>query len=216
MGIHKSNDSTNFRINILDMIKNFTDIAFTDSVKQLQEENGSRKNYRRMDGIEVNELHIGEIQFIENRDMFYMSTVGKNGWPYVQYRGGAKGFLKVLSPTQIAFADFKGNMQYISTGNLKDTKKVALILMDYTTRTRLKIWAETEIVHVSDVELNDKLVATDYPAKVERFILMNVKAYDWNCPQHIAQRFTLEQYTELLDKGSLKLDQELLQKLSNV
>lgn len=167
-----------------------------------------------MDGMKVNELHIGEIQFIENRDMFYMSTVGENGWPYVQYRGGAKGFLKVLSPTQIAFADFKGNMQYISAGNLNVTNKVALILLNYTTRTRLKIWAETEIVETTDTNLHEKLVVANYPAQIDRFIVMNVKAYDWNCPQHITQRFTLEQYTELLEDGSIKLDQDLLNKLS--
>lgn len=195
------------------MIKNFTDIAFTESVKKLQEENGSRRSYRRMDGMEVNELHIGEMQFIANRDMFYMATVGENGWPYVQYRGGPKGFLKVLSPTQIAFADFRGNRQYISTGNLTATKKAALILMDYTTRTRLKIWVETEIISASDSKLHEKLVTTDYPAKVERFVIMNVKAYDWNCPQHITQRFTLDQYTELLAKGNLKLDKTLLKRL---
>lgn len=195
------------------MIKNFTDIAFTKSVKQLQEENGSRRSYSRMDGMEVNELHISEIQFIKERDMFYMATVGENGWPYVQYRGGPKGFLKVISPSQIAFADFRGNRQYISTGNLKDTKKAALILVDYTTRTRLKIWVETEVVSASDSHLHEKLVTADYPAKVERFIVMNVKAYDWNCPQHIAQRFTLDQYTELLANGNLKLDEALLKKL---
>ncbi|MFS4446665.1 pyridoxamine 5'-phosphate oxidase family protein [Maribacter sp. 2307UL18-2] len=198
----------------MSMIKNFTDIAFTESVKQLQEENGSRLSYSRMDGMEVNELHISEIQFIADRDMFYMATVGENGWPYVQYRGGPKGFLKVLSPTQIAFADFRGNRQYISTGNLKDTKKAALILMDYSTRSRLKIWVETEIISASDNPLYEKLVTADYPAKVERFIVMNVKAYDWNCPQHITQRFTLDQYTELLANGNLKLDEALLKKLS--
>lgn len=197
------------------MIKNFTDIAFTESVKEMQRENGSRNNYLRMGEMEMNQLYQGEQQFIEERDMFYMATVGENGWPYVQYRGGPKGFLKVLSPTQIAFADFRGNMQYISTGNLKVTKKIALILMDYTTRSRLKIWAETEVVDKDDSDLNDKLVALDYPAKVERFIIMNVKAFDWNCPQHITQRFTSEQYTDMLENGQLELDQELLKSLIN-
>lgn len=194
-------------------IKNFTDIAFTESVKDLQRANGSRNNYLRMNEVEKNKLTPAEEHFITNQNMFYMPTVGENGWPYVQYRGGPKGFLKVLSPTQIGFADFKGNMQYISTGNLTDNNKVALILMDYTKRRRLKIWAETEIVKADDERLIDKLVVNDYPAKVERFILMNIKAYDWNCPQHITQRFTLDQYTEMLEGGTLKMNPEFLQSL---
>lgn len=197
------------------MIKNFTEIAFTNSVKQLQEDNGSRRNYHRIGEMEANKLHKREIQFIENRDMFYMSTVGENGWPYVQYRGGAKGFLKVLSPYQIGYADFQGNMQYISAGNLNVNNKVAIILIDYTTRTRLKIWAETEIKSASNSDLYTKLAVADYPAKVDRFIVMNIRAYDWNCPQHISQRFTLEQYCTLLENGGLKLDKELLHKLIN-
>ncbi|MGK0389841.1 MAG: putative pyridoxine 5'-phosphate oxidase superfamily flavin-nucleotide-binding protein [Maribacter sp.] len=196
-------------------IKNFTDIAFTESVKEIQRANGSRNNYLRMGEMEMNQLTPNEEAFIANQNMFYMSTVGENGWPYVQFRGGPKGFLKVLSSTQIGFADFKGNMQYISTGNLSVNNKVALILMDYTKKQRLKIWAETEIVKVDDERLVDKLVADDYPAKIERFILMNIKAYDWNCPQHITQRFTIEQYSEMLQNGSMKMDPVFLNTLLN-
>lgn len=195
------------------MIRNFADIAFTESVRQLQQEHGSRNSYSRMADLEMNELHESEIHFIGERDMFYMATVGANGWPYVQYRGGPKGFLKVLSPTKIAFADFRGNRQYISAGNLTDSNKAALILMDYATRTRLKIWVETELISASDKALHEQLVTVDYPAKVERFVIMNVKAYNWNCPQHITQRFTLDEYTELLANGNLKLDKTLLEKL---
>jgi predicted pyridoxine 5'-phosphate oxidase superfamily flavin-nucleotide-binding protein len=196
-------------------IKNFTDIAFTESVKEIQRANGSRNNYLRMGEMEMNQLTPNEEAFIANQNMFYMSTVGENGWPYVQFRGGPKGFLKVLSSTQIGFADFKGNMQYISTGNLSVNNKVALILMDYTKKQRLKIWAETEIVKVYDERLVDNLVADDYPAKIERFILMNIKAYDWNCPQHITQRFTIEQYSEMLQNGSMKMDPVFLNTLLN-
>jgi predicted pyridoxine 5'-phosphate oxidase superfamily flavin-nucleotide-binding protein len=196
-------------------IKNFTDIAFTESVKEIQRANGSRNNYLRMGEMEMNQLTPNEEAFIANQNMFYMSTVGENGWPYVQFRGGPKGFLKVLSSTQIGFADFKGNMQYISTGNLSVNNKVALILMDYTKKQRLKIWAETEIVKVDDERLVDKLVADDYPAKIERFILMNIKAYDWNCPQHITQRFTIEHYSEMLQNGSMKMDPVFLNTLLN-
>lgn len=191
------------------MIKNFTDIAFTESVKDIQRAQGSRDGYLRIADREANRLTELEKAFIEEQNMFYMSTVGENGWPYVQYRGGPTGFLKVLSPTQIGFADFKGNMQYISTGNLTATNKVALILMDYTQRRRLKIWAETEIVSISDSALSEILVAAEYPATVERFILMNIKAFDWNCPQHITQRFTVEEYSQLLQQGIIKLSPEV-------
>ncbi|NER14867.1 pyridoxamine 5'-phosphate oxidase family protein [Leptobacterium flavescens] len=197
------------------MIKNFTDIAFTESVKDIQRANGSRNNYLGMEGMEMNYLSHGEKEFIENRDMFYMSTVGENNWPYVQFRGGPKGFLKVLSPTQIGFADFRGNMQYISTGNMKATGKAALILMDYPNRRRLKIWAETEIIDAGNTELYQKLVLEEYNAKVDRFILLNVKAFDWNCPQHITPRFTLKEYTQMLENGNLVLDPEFIKRISD-
>lgn len=181
------------------MIKNFTDIAFTESVKEEQRARGSRNNYLQMEQMEMNQLHQREIAFIQSRDMFYMSSVAENGWPYVQFRGGPKGFLKVLSPTQISFANFRGNMQYISYGNLTDSNKVALILMDYPSRTRLKIWAEAEIIKPNDNELFNDLVSDDYEAVVEHLFVLNVKAFDWNCPQHIIPRYTEEEFRAILN-----------------
>ncbi|OJJ15450.1 hypothetical protein BKI52_39230 [marine bacterium AO1-C] len=199
------------------MIKNFTDIAFTESVKQVQEAQGSRKHMERMEEVAYTELYFREKDFIESLNMFYMATTNEDGWPYVQFRGGPRGFLKVLSGTQLGYADFRGNMQYLSVGNLNANNKVALILMDYVRKMRLKIWAETEIVAAEDYpELAEQLILPDYKAKVERLILFNVKAYDWNCPQHITQRFSLEEMTNLLLNGTLKLGKDMLAKLNEM
>ncbi len=129
------------------MNQNFTKLAFSDSVKKFQEQHGSRKSYSRMETSgDQYVLTNREIPLIESRDSFYMATVGENGWPYVQYRGGPKGFLKVIDNTTLGFADFRGNMQYISAGNINSNHKVSLFLIDYPSRQRLKIWAESKIV----------------------------------------------------------------------
>jgi predicted pyridoxine 5'-phosphate oxidase superfamily flavin-nucleotide-binding protein len=136
---------------------------------------------------------------IEDRDSFYMATVGENGWPYVQFRGGPKGFLKIIDQETIGYADFKGNMQYISTGNINATKKAALILLDYPSKRRLKIWAETEILDPErNPALRDKLTVAGYDAAVERLVIFHVKAFDWNCPQHINQRYTMDEFEQLI------------------
>ena len=197
------------------MIKNFGDIAFTDTVKEVQSEFGSRRNYERMAGMEMNQLFQREKALIETRDSFYMATVSENGWPYVQFRGGPQGFVKVLNPSLIGFADFRGNMQYLSTGNMLSTKRVALIFLDYPTRTRIKVWAETEIVSADHEEWREKLIMPEYEAKVERFMLFHVKAFDWNCPQHITPRFTQEEFESMLRSGQLQLNDELLKQLQN-
>lgn len=184
------------------MDQNFTQFAFTPSVKEAQERYGSRKAYERME-------HSGdrfvlterEIPFIETRDSFYMSTVGENGWPYVQFRGGPRGFLKVLDETTLAMADFRGNRQYISTGNINATHKAALILMDYPSQSRLKIWAEVDIAEAADSDLLEKVQLPDYQAVVERVMRFKVMAYDWNCPQHITPRYTAEELASLIRRN---------------
>lgn len=178
------------------MIKNFTDIAFTKSVKEEQRAKGSRNNYLGMEEMQMNTLYQGEKDFIQSRDMFYISSVGHNGWPYVQFRGGPKGFLKVLSPNKIGFANYRGNMQYISYGNLVDNAKAALILIDYPSRTRLKIWAEVELVDSKDATQYQDLVSENYAATIDHFFVLNVKALDWNCPQHITPRYTKSEFEE--------------------
>lgn len=181
------------------MAKNFAEIAFTESVKAQQKKYGSRRSYARMEAMaRGNEITENEAEFIAERDGFYLATVGESGFPYVQFRGGPKGFLKVIEPKKLAYADFRGNMQYISVGNLTRNDKAALILMDYANRQRLKIYARIEIVEAKDApELIAKLQDASYDAEVERAMLLHVEAFDWNCPQHITQRFTVEEIREL-------------------
>ncbi len=180
------------------MNKNFTKLAFTDSVKKVQEKYGTRKSYARMEeGGDQHELTQREIQYIQSRDSFYMATVGENGWPYVQFRGGPKGFLKIMDNTTIGYADFRGNRQYISVGNINSSQKAALILMDYPSQSRLKIWAESEVIYAEDdSELLKDLEVSEYNAHVERLIIFKIQAYDWNCPQHITPRYTAEEISE--------------------
>lgn len=182
------------------MAKNFAEIAFTDSVKKAQEQFGSRHIYARMESKfpEQNKIYLKEMEHIAKMDGFYMSTVGENGWPYVQFRGGPKGFLKVVDQETLGYADFQGNMQYISTGNINATQKAALILLHYPTRTRLKVWATTEILNPEEhPDLLKTLADESYGAQVGRLVLFHIEAYDWNCPQHITPRFTLEEFKEL-------------------
>ncbi len=136
-----------------------------------------------------------------------MATVGENGWPYVQFRGGPKGFLKVIDKTTLGYADFRGNMQYISVGNMNSSRKASLFFMDYPAQKRLKIWAESEVIDAGqNVELLQNLQMPDYEAHIERLIIFRVQAYDWNCPQHITPRYTTDEIAE----GVAKLDPDLL------
>jgi predicted pyridoxine 5'-phosphate oxidase superfamily flavin-nucleotide-binding protein len=186
------------------MNQNFTKLAFTDSVKKLQEQHGSRKSYARMEiSGDKYVLTEREISFIKSRDSFYMATVGENGWPYVQYRGGAIGFLKVINGSTLGFADFRGNMQYISTGNINSNGKASLFLMDYPSKQRLKIWAESEVIDADeDSALLKKLEDPNYNANIERLVLFNIKAYDWNCSQHITLRYTTEEIAGEIEKSN--------------
>ena len=173
----------------------FAKIAFTDSVKQTQEHYGTRRGNERLENADrLDELTQDEASFISELDGFYMATVNQEGHPYVQFRGGPKGFLKVLDERTLGYADFRGNLQYISVGNLRTNNKAALILMDHARQARLKIFAEVEVVDAKDdPELIERLTVPDYKAKIERGMILHVKAYDWNCPQHITPRFTLEE-----------------------
>ena len=177
------------------MAKNYLEIAFTDGVKAQQKIYGSRRQYGRMEAIHRGtELTLTEADFISTRDSFYLATVGENGQPYVQFRGGVKGFLKVLDSKTLGYADFRGNLQYISIGNLTKDNRAALILMDYANRQRLKIFASIDVFGAKDApELIAKLENSDYKAKIERAMILNVNAFDWNCPQHITPRFTIEE-----------------------
>ena len=183
------------------MIRNFSDITFTKDVKAAQEKYGSREMYEKVTSRmpEENKITPREEKLIKKINGYYMATTNADGWPYVQFRGGPTGFLKVLDEQTIGYADYKGNMQYISVGNINASRKTALILMHYPTRTRLKIWAETEILDPAEQpELTEKLVDKNYSAIVERLVLYHIKAINWNCPQHITPRFTIEEFKEIL------------------
>jgi hypothetical protein len=172
------------------MAHRFADLAFTDRVKAIQEREGSRASYARFEGGEAHHDRLGpaEAQFLAARDSFYLATVSETGWPYVQHRGGPPGFLKVLDERTIGFADFRGNRQYVSLGNLGGDDRVSLILVDYPRRRRLKILGHARAV--DDAATVARLTVEGYPAKVERGLLIEVAAFDWNCPQHLTPRFT--------------------------
>lgn len=178
------------------MPNQFSKVAFTDAVKEIQSLMGSRKSYARgEDGPVTNhELTENEAEFIALRDSLYMASVSETNWPYVQHRGGPKGFVQVLSPTQIAFADFAGNRQYISVGNFKNNNNVALIMVDYPSQARLKILGRARIVDAtSGADLLEKITPTNYKAKIERGFVVDIEAFDWNCPQHITPRWTADE-----------------------
>lgn len=169
-------------------------MAFTNAGKKLQEQMGSRKIYARLERDSyVDGLTENEISFLSRQTSFYMATVGKNDFPYIQHRGGPKVFLKVLDKQRIGFLDFRGNKQYISVGNIATNNKVALIIVDYPSKTRLKVLAKTEIIEMyDDPVLMDLLNLDDYKFEPERIVVFHVEAYDWNCSQHITPRYMLE------------------------
>jgi len=176
------------------MAYRFAEIAFTDAVKAAQTRNGSRGQYRRLEeraGPNA-ELSAREVAFIAARDSFYVATVGETGWPYVQHRGGPPGFLKVIDPRTLAFADFGGNRQFVSVGNAATDDRVALFLMDYARQTRLKLLGRMRMFDLGDAppEAVFEVELPDYPARIERVAVIEVAAFDWNCPQHITPRFT--------------------------
>jgi predicted pyridoxine 5'-phosphate oxidase superfamily flavin-nucleotide-binding protein len=177
------------------MAKNFAEIAFTDAVKELQEQHGSRKSYERMEKFSVIDgLTENEISFIENQNSFYLASIGVKEFPYIQHRGGPKGFLKVLDSKRLGFIDFIGNKQYVSVGNMATNNNVSLIMIDYPTKTRLKIFAKAEVIELKDnPELYEQLNLDDYKFRPERMMVFNIEAYDWNCPQHITPRYTTEE-----------------------
>ena len=170
----------------------FVDILATPAVKAVQEENGSRAMYERAGVPRDFDRFTGqEAAFIAARDSFYMASVAENGWPYVQHRGGPAGFLKLLDDRTLGFADFRGNRQYLSAGNVSAAGRVALFLMDYRNRRRLKILARAELKELmDDPALTARLVDPIYKGRPERIWLLRLAAFDWNCPQHITPRFT--------------------------
>ena len=183
------------------MTHRFGALMFTPHVKALQEEEGSRESYARFEEPDAparDRLEERETGFIAARDSFYMATVSETGWPYVQHRGGPPGFLKVLDDRTLGFADYRGNKQYVSVGNLATDDRVSLFLMDYPNQRRLKLLGHARAIDAaSDPALLARL-QDHYPAKVERGVIIALEGFDWNCPQHITPRFTEAELTEAL------------------
>ncbi|MDB6064831.1 MAG: Pyridoxamine 5-phosphate oxidase-related FMN-binding [Pedosphaera sp.] len=166
----------------------FFQITFTPAVIRAQEQYNGHASVPPTD---VPPVHLieDEIAFIKDRDSFYMATVSETGWPYIQHRGGPRGFLRVIDDQTLAFADFRGNRQLITAGNLANNDRVALFLMDYNQRERLKILGHAKVVDArTDEALARSLAMPGYSAKVERAFVIHVVATDWNCPQHITPR----------------------------
>jgi hypothetical protein len=174
------------------MAYGFLEIAGTPSVRAAQAAQGSDRLWRgREFNRDFDRFTANESRFMAARDSFYMATVSETGWPYVQHRGGPRGFLKVVDERTLAFADYSGNRQYISLGNLGANNRAALILMDYPHRARMKIYAHVEIVPPeADPALAALVALPGYRAKIERIFVLRLDAFDWNCPQHITPRYT--------------------------
>jgi predicted pyridoxine 5'-phosphate oxidase superfamily flavin-nucleotide-binding protein len=199
-----------------------SDIAFTQSVKAIQERLGSRKQYARMEeGAGWSATITPELSaFLEEVDSFYLATANVDGRPYIQHRGGPKGFLQVLDDQTLAFADFVGNRQYISLGNLAENNQAFLFLMDYATQTRIKIWGKAEVID-NDSNLLSQLTDAHYKGKPERVIHFHVEAWDANCRQHIPVKYSQKEVDSIVRPlierlGQLEAENEILKKESTI
>jgi predicted pyridoxine 5'-phosphate oxidase superfamily flavin-nucleotide-binding protein len=192
-------------------MKSFAEIAFTPTVQTLQERHGSRAAYAGMQAAaEPGEgLGLHEVEHLGNADSFYMATVSEAGWPYVQHRGGPRGFLKVVSPTRLAFADFAGNRQFVSVGNASGDDRISLIVVDYPNRRRLKLFGRLRFEATIDTDpaMERSVELAGYRARVERIGVIDLEALDWNCPQHITPRFTVAE----IEAAALPLHERIRQ-----
>lgn len=191
----------------------FLDIAMTPSVRAAQAEMGADRQWANFGGDrDFDRFTANEAAFIAARDSFYMGSVSEDGWPYVQHRGGPTGFLKMVDERTLAFADYRGNRQYISTGNLAANDRASLFLMDYPRRMRLKIYAHVDKLSLDDdPALTERVMDKGYKARPERIFRFRLKAFDWNCPQHITPRFTereIEQALRPLHERMAELEAE--------
>ena len=186
----------------------FLDIASTTSVRAAQAAMGADQFWKDFKGNRAfDRFTEAERAFIAARDSFYMASVSETGWPYVQHRGGPQGFLKVLDDRTLGFADYRGNRQYISVGNLTADARVCLILMDYANRARLKVFARIELRALdADPTLAEQVADPGYKARPERVMLLHLEAFDWNCPQHITPRFTEAEMAEAVEPLRVRLE----------
>jgi hypothetical protein len=188
------------------MLHKYLEIASTPSVKAARQRYGGAAHYAELDGtlgldgpVRNDRLGSSEAAFIAARDGFYLASVSETGWPYVQFRGGPPGFLRVLDETTLGYADFRGNRQYLTTGNVAGNDRVSLFLMDYAHQRRLKLFGRMRVTDAAEGQaLAAQLGVPGYSARVERAVLIKVEAFDWNCPQHITPRFTQAELAEAL------------------
>ena len=183
------------------MRKTPSDIAFTPAVKTIQDEKGSRQSYARMERSQGWQTEVTPelAEFLGALDMFYLGTANAEGQPYIQYRGGPTGFLKVIDDHTLGFADFGGNRQYITLGNLSENPKAFIFLMDYANSQRVKLWGTARVIE-NDPDLLERLQDASYSGTVERAILFSIEAWDINCSQHIHQRFSQRQIAPVIEK----------------
>jgi uncharacterized protein len=183
-----------------------SDVAFTPTVKAIQERKGSREVYARVEknGGWRTEIDDKLAHFLAETNSFYMATATKDGQPYIQHRGGPKGFVKVLDKNTIAFADYAGNQQYLSQGNLSENPKAHIFIMDYAHRRRVKIWGEARVIE-DDPALLESLMPKGYRARPEQVILFRITAWDTNCPQHIPQKFDAADVAAAMSEASAKI-----------
>lgn len=187
-------------------MKRYDELMFTDAVKSLQEADGSAEMYARSYGARTHALNADEVAFIASRTSFYMATVSETGWPYIQHRGGPAGFLKVLDDHTLAFADYRGNKQHISEGNLASDDRVSLFLMDYSRKARMKLQGRATFEQAqNNPDLAEKL-AVDGQGRVERLVTIHLEAFDWNCPQFITPRFDASEIAQLVGPEMDKLN----------
>jgi predicted pyridoxine 5'-phosphate oxidase superfamily flavin-nucleotide-binding protein len=177
-----------------------SDIAFTPAVKAVQTAKGSRVRYAEVERRGWRTRVTPDLaEFVAGLDMFYLGTASAEGQPYIQYRGGSPGFLKVLDDRTLAFADFGGNRQYITLGNLSENPRAFIFLMDYANQQRVKLWGAARVVE-DDAELLDRLRDPDYPGQVERAIVFAIEAWDINCPQHIHKRLSVREVQPVVER----------------
>jgi predicted pyridoxine 5'-phosphate oxidase superfamily flavin-nucleotide-binding protein len=183
------------------MAKTASDIAFTPAVKAIQQQNGSRETYARMERRHGWQTQVTPdlAELLSGLDMFYLGTANAEGQPYIQYRGGSPGFLQVIDGRTLGFADFGGNRQYVTLGNLSENPKAFIFLMDYANSQRVKLWGTARVVE-NDSDLLRRLSDPDYPGKVERAILFRIAAWDINCPQHIHKRYSQRQIAPVIER----------------
>ncbi len=193
------------------MPRRYAELMFTANIRAPQEEGGSRDAFAKLEKPGApgrDALREEEREFIASRNSFYLAAVTATGWPYIQHHGGPAGFLKVLDALTLGFADYGGNMQFVSIGNLAENDRVALFMIDYPRRLRLKVIGRARIVPPESDPATMRLLQDDYEAAVERGIVISVEGYDWNCNQHITPRFTEEELAEQLNPILSKLKKQ--------